>query len=277
MTMAKAAEAPDNLHIWNRVEKTNPDFTKKFKKGGGFSGTAINAVYLAKKATEVFGPIGIGWGVNVLEEKVHDAAPGDKIHSVRIELWYMQGDKKGSVQHFGQTMLCGKNKHGPYSDEDAPKKSLTDAMTKALSLLGFSADVHLGFYDDNKYVRDLEDEFSHNERASTSVNGKASNGKASNGGNDDLVGWLKGELDKCESIKAVTDFMNHKDTKKDLASLSTADCKLVRDHGTKRLKDLGWGNGGTAPDKDKPSDKDKPADNENKKTEERDGENLNAG
>jgi hypothetical protein len=39
-------------------------------------------------------------------------------------------------------------------DEDAPKKAMTDGLTKALSHLGFNADVFLGKFDGNKYTSD---------------------------------------------------------------------------------------------------------------------------
>ncbi|MEN3238597.1 hypothetical protein PUR29_34725 [Methylobacterium ajmalii] len=142
----------DNLKIWNNAQATDPKFTKEFKKGGGFSGTAINATWMAKRATETFGPIGIGWGVTIVEENIHDVGDGKKLHVLRIKLWYMLDGKRGEVEHFGQTMLVDKRQSGTFVDEEAPKKSLTDAMTKALSLLGFAADVHMGMYDDNKYV-----------------------------------------------------------------------------------------------------------------------------
>ena len=45
-----------------------------------------------------------------------------------------------------------------FHDEEAPKKSITDAMTKCLSLLGFAAEIHLGLYDDNKYASDRQRE-----------------------------------------------------------------------------------------------------------------------
>ena len=44
---------------------------------------------------------------------------------------------QGEVTHFGQTTFVGANKHGLFTDEEAPKKSLTDATNKALSMLGF--------------------------------------------------------------------------------------------------------------------------------------------
>lgn len=149
-----------NLSLWNSASKTDPNFTKKFQRGGGFRGTATNATYLARRATEAFGPCGLGWGVTVLDERVLDGADGVKVHRVHVELWYVLDGKRGAIQHFGQTEFCGKRASGNwYTDEEAPKKSLTDAMTKALSLLGFAADVHLGLYDDNKYVAGLKAEF----------------------------------------------------------------------------------------------------------------------
>lgn len=158
----------DNMRIWGVVEKTDPKYTKQFSRGGGFKGTATNATYLARKATEVFGPCGTGWGINVVSEEVFVGAPHiiegqvvahDAIHKVHARLWYIVDGKRGEVEQFGQTQIVGRNKNGFYTDEEAPKKSLTDAMSKCLSLLGFSADIHLGLYDDNKYVAELRREF----------------------------------------------------------------------------------------------------------------------
>jgi hypothetical protein len=154
--------------LWNAVAVTNPNFVKSFTRGGGFSGTAINATYQAQKATEVFGPCGIAWGLDILEERYQDGAPllqgemvvgYEVIHVLRVKLWYIHQGKRGEVIHFGQTPFVGRNKNGFFTDEEAPKKSMTDAMSKCLSLIGFSADVHLGLYDDNKYVADLRKEY----------------------------------------------------------------------------------------------------------------------
>lgn len=167
-TETPAAEpvAPNaNLALWDSVQQTDPKYTKSFSRSGGFKGTAINHTYQQRRATETFGPKGIGWGSTVLDEKYVDGAPllhekqvigHERVHVLHIELWYRIGDQRGAVQAFGQTTFVGSNKHGFYTDEEAPKKSLTDAESKALASLGFSADVHLGLFDDNKYVSDLK-------------------------------------------------------------------------------------------------------------------------
>lgn len=154
----------NNLALWRSVEKTDPNYTKPFNRGGGFRGTGVGGTYLALRATETFGPIGIGWGLEILDEELMQGAPlGDgafeQVHKVRVKLWYVLDGQRGEVVQFGQTTFVGRNKNGLYTDEEAPKKSLTDAMSKCLSLLGFAADVHLGRFDDNKYVTDLQQEF----------------------------------------------------------------------------------------------------------------------
>ena len=44
-------------------------------------------------------------------------------------------------------------------DDEAPKKAMTDALTKAFSHLGLNADVFLGKFDNNKYVEEITKEF----------------------------------------------------------------------------------------------------------------------
>ena len=154
-----------NLSLWESVQATDPNYTKAFNRSGGFRGTAINHTYQQKRATQAFGPKGLGWGSRILDEKYAEGAPivhpqhgvigREIIHVVRIELWYLREGQRGSVEAFGQTTFVGSNKHGTFTDEEAPKKSLTDAESKALSALGFSADVHMGLFDDSKYVNDL--------------------------------------------------------------------------------------------------------------------------
>lgn len=146
----------ENLKLWDAVATTDPKYTKAFNRAGGFSGTAINATYLMRKATAQWGPFGGKWGAKVEDEKFVPGADDTIIHVLRIKFWHPEGD----FHSYGQTTFVGKNKNGLFTDEEAPKKSFTDAITKALSLLGFSADVFLGLYDDNKYVNDKRAEFS---------------------------------------------------------------------------------------------------------------------
>lgn len=161
--------ASDNLSLWLRVEKTDPVFTSRMN--GPFPGTAIAPAWLMRKATEQFGPLGIGWGYDIVEEKFVDGAPlgydaaGEslgraQVHILRLRLWYVWQGKRGQFEHFGQTSYVGRGANGLATESDVAKKSLTDALSKCLSMLGFGGDVHLGLFDDPTYVERMHREHS---------------------------------------------------------------------------------------------------------------------
>lgn len=138
----------DNLAIWREVEKTDPAHTKKVNQRGGF--TAISAMYQVLRATETFGPVGEGWGFDAQPPIFHD-----NLVIVPVTLWH--GDRSNTFGPIYGGAEWKSNKG--FLDSDAPKKATTDALTKALSHLGFNADVFLGRFDDNKYVEAVAREF----------------------------------------------------------------------------------------------------------------------
>lgn len=171
-------ENNDNLSIWKRVQRTDPRFTTPLD-GMGFTGTSINGTYMIMRATEIFGPIGIGWNYEVIEERFIDGKPltepvldernkqvatrflrnGDgtlfceQHHSVKIKFWYLTpiGDR-AEFESYGATPYLYQTHYGPKSDGEIMKKSLTDAIKKALSMLGFSSDIYLGMHENPEYV-----------------------------------------------------------------------------------------------------------------------------
>jgi hypothetical protein len=151
----------DNMALWESVERTDPGQTKQIT-GKPYKGTSPKPYYLIRKATETFGPCGIGWGFTIVSERVEDGAQGDKVHIAHVRVWYVYNGQRGEVEHVGQTMFAGKNKNGPFTDEDSPKKSVTDALVKALSMIGFAGDIFMGRYDDSKYVNELRREAEQN-------------------------------------------------------------------------------------------------------------------
>lgn len=159
-----------NMQIWNRVEKTDTRFTKEAKVGGQQI-TSLNGTAMVMKATEVFGPVGLGFGWKVTEERFDKGAEmfageGDKRvslgfelnHTVKIMFWFKLDGERGELEQYGCTPYLYKSKFGTTTDGEAPKKSLTDAIKKSLSMLGFSADVFLGMFENQDYVNALADE-----------------------------------------------------------------------------------------------------------------------
>ena len=158
-----------NLDIWAKVATTDPSKTKNFKAPGGFQGTAINPTYLVKKATELFGPIGLGWGYEILEDRFDQGAPiidqETKVptgaflqtHTIKLKLWYLHQGEKLEVTHYGHTPFVYQTKHGLSTDFESAKKSLTDAIKKCLSMIGFSADIMLGDFEDPDYRQEIKE------------------------------------------------------------------------------------------------------------------------
>ena len=179
------ASDANNLSIWKRVQRTDPRFTKPLE-GMGFIGTSINSNYMFMRATEIFGPIGEGWGYEVLEEKFIDGKPlvepvldernkqvatrflrdGDgalfceQNHSIKIRFWYIiECETRGEFESYGATPYRYQTNYGIKVDGEAIKKSLTDAIKKALSMLGFSSDVFMGMHDNPEYLASNKLEF----------------------------------------------------------------------------------------------------------------------
>ncbi|HAT1513772.1 TPA: hypothetical protein I8W54_002090 [Morganella morganii] len=175
--IAEVLADTDNLSIWKQVQRTDPRFTKPLE-GVGYTGTSINSNYMIMRATEIFGPIGEGWGYEVLEEKFLDGKPltepvmennkqvalrylrnadgalyCEQNHSIKIKFWYMtKGWKKAEFESYGATPYRYQTQYGMKVDGEVLKKSLTDAIKKALSMLGFSSDVYMGMHDNPEYL-----------------------------------------------------------------------------------------------------------------------------
>jgi len=150
----------NNLEFWNSVEKTDPQKTKKAKKGQ-LSLTAINATSQIKAATEKWGQYGDTWGLDSINYSFMDIED-NKIAIVKAVFYYpnTQGHECSFPINSSLKMSYVPNgKDYLKIDDDFCKKLETDVTTKALSKLGFNADVFMGLYDDNRYVMALQEEF----------------------------------------------------------------------------------------------------------------------
>ena len=153
------------MRIWDSLCKTNPDYTKSVPSSYGKKITSIDPMYQIQCMTETFGPVGLGWKYNVKYTYQDNLVFAEvSIHYCVHDNWFEYGPVC-SVQN-----LFKKNGN---LDDEAPKKAMTDAMTKAFSHLGMSADVFLGKFDDSKYVQEVKKEFSKPQvKAFPKTNGK---------------------------------------------------------------------------------------------------------
>lgn len=142
-----------NKSIWDSVKVTNPSAVKKIT-GKSYQGNSPKPYWLIERATDIFGPIGIGWGVTVKSERFERMSETDVLHVAVVSIWYVhEGKRSETFEQMGGTKAAYMTSSGKLMvDEDAGKKSVTDAMVKCLSMIGFCADIFSGMWDDSKYV-----------------------------------------------------------------------------------------------------------------------------
>lgn len=143
-----------NMSIWERNQETDPDYTKKATQRGGF--TSISPQYLLMKATEEFGPYGKGFGF----ERCHiDTSLMMETGLVMVDavFFYVSDGERFSFPINNAWQALGLKDKRP--DAEFAKKAETNTLSKALSKLGFSADVYMGEYDDASYVAQLREDF----------------------------------------------------------------------------------------------------------------------
>lgn len=145
----------DKLSVWDKVCTTNPKYTKEFARAGGFKGTAQNPTYAIKKMTENFGVIGTWWGIGKPEFNVQNAGQTILVFCT-VEAWVLIGEQKSYAYGVGGESVLSETKYGLKPDDEAFKKAYTDAAMNALKYFGVAADLHLGMFDDSKYVNDLK-------------------------------------------------------------------------------------------------------------------------
>jgi hypothetical protein len=144
-------EKSNKLKLWESVEKTDPKYTKKANVKGNKI-TSIAPQYQILNATRQFGPYGESWGFK--DMKIGYELKELGLATFKANFYYPTGEFEiiNSVSLF---MDNAKTK----VDDNFAKKLETDTLTKALSKLGFNADIFLGKFDNDRYLDQLKEEF----------------------------------------------------------------------------------------------------------------------
>ena len=176
-----------NMKLWDSLKETDPKYTKPFSKFGGKQLTTVDPMYQIQMMTNMFGPVGKGWKYEV-EYKYIDGLVFAEVKLKWFDKqWYEYGPVC-SVQNLSK-------KNGGLDDE-APKKAMTDAMTKAFSHLGMSADVFLGMFDNSKYVETMKEKF--NNKIPQKTSGQRHGSQATHVNKD--VQDIKSDIQGCKNI-----------------------------------------------------------------------------
>lgn len=231
-----------NLALWDRLGKTDPKHTKAFSRAGGFRGTAIKPIYTTQKMTEEFGPAGQGWGMGEPSFQVVPGSDGQVAVFCTVALWYVTAESGDpcTVYGVGGDMVVVKQKDFLRTDDEAFKKAFTDAIGNAMKHLGMSADVHMGLFDDSKYVREVAAEFADDERPPRQIEADEPKSLPKAKARD-VDGQMRDEIDACQTVEELkvlwhskpfqTDFQRHpKDWQDMLVEHFNAAIKNLREH-----------------------------------------------
>ncbi len=134
-------EKEKNLKLWKMVERTDPKYTRTFEYENGKVLTTVEAYYQIKIATALWGPYGSTWGFKDISIAKYSN------QAVYKAVFYYP---EGSFEILNSI---------PLKTRDFAKRLETDTLTKALSRLGFSADIFMGRFDDSKYIDMLKTKF----------------------------------------------------------------------------------------------------------------------
>lgn len=180
----------NNMNIWNAQKKTDPAYTKKVNQRGGY--TAISPQYQAMKATEQFGPYGLGWG---LAQSDFDTSLFEAVGMIThkaVFFYVVDGQRVEFPISNAIKPTMGKTAIG---DEDWAKKVETNTISKALSRLGFSADIFMGEFDDESYVHavNVEKSIEKAEKKDAEVSGRQA----------ELSDYIRKQLDMIAGAKTL--------------------------------------------------------------------------
>lgn len=144
-----------NLNLWESVEQTDLDFVKRVNQRGGY--TAISPQYQLKKATEKFGSYGAGFGLSKssFNMSIYEF-DGVVIHEA--EFFYLLDGERVTFPISNAIQAAKVTKNGKFVDVDFAKKVETNTVSKALSKIGFNADVYMGMFEDDQYLFEIQNE-----------------------------------------------------------------------------------------------------------------------
>jgi hypothetical protein len=211
--MSNDTAVTKNDAFWKEYSNINTAYLKKPESGmNGLM--AIDGYYMFKRATEAFGMCGSGWGYEIKSEEYREGAPilnKDKTetidtecnHILKICFWYMLDGKRCEIEHFGITKYKSQNRYGVVTDEEAPKKSLTDAIKKCLSMLGFCAEVYMGLFKDEDYKQsaDIRSQLEESDQRDELVQSEVKT----------ITEWATTQINSAEGVPNFTVFMTAMD------------------------------------------------------------------
>jgi len=141
-----------NMDLWNKVAKP-PLSALKTIKGGRLKGmTDINPQWRYEALTEHFGQCGVGWYYTITRRWIEEGDGVERCAFAEIDFYYKVGDDwSAPVPGIGGASFVTQETNKVHTSDECYKMAVTDALSVAVKMLGFGAEIYAGRYDGSKY------------------------------------------------------------------------------------------------------------------------------
>jgi hypothetical protein len=125
-------------------------------KGGRINGmTDIKPQWRYEVMDSVYGPCGEKWKYEIVRLWLEAGSKEQQAAFAQINVYVKAGDKwSDPIPGVGGSMFVELESKGLYTNDEAYKMAITDALSTALKMLGVAADIHMGMWDGTKYKDD---------------------------------------------------------------------------------------------------------------------------
>ena len=137
-------ETNKNMQIWDQVSKTPEEIIKQVKADDGKMLNSVDSIHRIKKATELFGAYGSTWGLKQTKHNQIQINNGLMIGTLEAVFFVDAGYAEEIIEfEISTSTAIAIVRDGKLSVSTKYRKILeTEAITKALSRLGFNADIY---------------------------------------------------------------------------------------------------------------------------------------
>lgn len=135
--------------IYKRLSQPPAWALKTIEYGSMKGKTQINPQWRAMAMTEEFGLCGEGWWYDIVRVWPEQSPNGEVMAFVEIKLYIK--DCAAGIPAIGGSKIVELGKGELRSNDEGYKMATTDAIGKAMSLLGVAGDIYMNLWDGSKY------------------------------------------------------------------------------------------------------------------------------
>lgn len=132
----------NNLELWEKVETTQKEIIKEIEQEDGTKLKTVPSINRLKRGTEIFGLYGRDWGLRNIDHSDMKISNSLVIGIIEAEFYVNSHPYQTSFKITNSTAIVSIQKK-EFKVNTTYRKSLeTDTINKALSRLGFNADIY---------------------------------------------------------------------------------------------------------------------------------------